>query len=89
VDERVAAATADWAARFIDNGVDASDHRKVTDSIERWEDRCAAWYEAGAVHEELGNVAQAEGRLRSAGARLAPENGIEGYSCRTHGPRAS
>ena len=71
MDERVAAAAANWGPRFITNGVDASDYRRLTTSIERWEDWCAAWCEAGAVHEELGNAAQAEARLRSAGAHLA------------------
>jgi 2,6-dihydroxypseudooxynicotine hydrolase len=70
-DERVASAISHWAPRFIANGVDAADFTRVTAGIERWDDWCAAWSEAGFEHEELGRTALADGRARSAGTHLA------------------
>jgi 2,6-dihydroxypseudooxynicotine hydrolase len=51
--------------------VTVADFERVTGSIERWEDWCAAWSRAGAEHERLGRVALAEARSRSAGEHLA------------------
>jgi dipeptidyl aminopeptidase/acylaminoacyl peptidase len=70
-DERVTAAISNWSPRFIANGVDHSDYARVTATIERWDQWCAAWSAAGAEHQELGRTALAEGRGRSAGAHLA------------------
>jgi 2,6-dihydroxypseudooxynicotine hydrolase len=71
VDDRVAAAVSHWAPRFTTNGVAVSDFTRITGSLTRWEDWCAAWVAAGRGHEELGRQALGQGRLRSAGAHLS------------------
>jgi len=71
VDERVTAAISNWAPRFTANGVTAGDFARITASLERWEDWCAAWSAVAAEHEELGRAALAAGRELSAGAHLA------------------
>lgn len=70
-DERVAAAIANWAPRFIANGVDYNDFVKVTAAIESWDGWCEQWCLAGADHERLGRSALAEGRTRSAATHLS------------------
>jgi dipeptidyl aminopeptidase/acylaminoacyl peptidase len=71
MDARVASAVSHWAPRFTTNGVAVADFQRVTASLERWEDWCAAWSEAAHVHEKLGRDALAEGRQRSAGTHLS------------------
>jgi dipeptidyl aminopeptidase/acylaminoacyl peptidase len=71
MDERVASAIAHWGPRFTTNGVSTADFARITGGVERWEDWCRAWTEAGAAHEALGRAALEEGRHRSAGAHLA------------------
>jgi dienelactone hydrolase len=71
VDERVAMAISHWAPRFTTNGVTAGDFERITSSVEKWADWCAAWSAVGAEHEELGRRALAAGRDRSAGAHLS------------------
>ena len=71
MDELVASAVAHWGPRFTVNGVTVADFERVTGSVERWEDWCAAWVARGSEHEQLGREALAEGRLRSAGEHLA------------------
>lgn len=66
-DPRVESAIAHWGPRFVANGVPLTDFQDVTAGIERWEDWCAAWSERGAIHEELGEQALAEGFPLSAG----------------------
>ncbi len=70
-DSRVAAAISHWAPRFIANGIDYSDFVAVTSKISTWDSWCEQWCLAGAVHEELGQEALAEGSERAAGAHLA------------------
>jgi dienelactone hydrolase len=70
-DSRVTAAISHWAPRFIANGIDYSDFVAVTSKISTWDSWCEQWCLAGAVHEELGKKALAEGSERSAGAHLA------------------
>ena len=70
-DARVQSAIAHWAPRFVSNGVPLTDFEEVTAGIERWEDWCRAWSARGAVHEELGRTALADGRRLSAGEHLA------------------
>lgn len=67
MDEYVASAVANWGPRFTANGVPAPDFERVTSSVERWADWCAAWSALGAEYEALGTQAEAEGRCRSAG----------------------
>jgi len=69
-DVRVQSAIAHWAPRFVSNGVPLTDFEEVTAGIERWEDWCRAWRARGAVHEELGRTALADGRRLSAGEHL-------------------
>jgi dienelactone hydrolase len=71
VDERVAAAIANWAPRFTANGVTAADFERITSGLESWDGWCAAWSAAAAEHEQLGRVALADGRELSAGTHLA------------------
>lgn len=70
-DARVKAAVEYWAPRFIANGVDPGDFARVTAAIADWDGWCAAWCQGAATHEELGRVALADGRCRSAGPHLA------------------
>jgi dienelactone hydrolase len=70
-DERVAAAVRNWAPRFIANGIDYSDFIAITARIESWDAWCEQWCVAGAVHEQLGRAALADGRERSAGTHLS------------------
>ena len=71
MDPRVASAVSHWAPRFTTNGVAVADFQRVTSSVERWDDWCAAWSAAARVHEDLGREALSEGRTRSAGAHLS------------------
>jgi 2,6-dihydroxypseudooxynicotine hydrolase len=71
VDERVRSAISHWGPRFTTNGVTVADFERVTRSLTRWQDWCAAWSGAADKHEALGRTALAEGRTRSAGEHLA------------------
>jgi 2,6-dihydroxypseudooxynicotine hydrolase len=70
-DSRVESAISHWAPRFIANGVDYSDFRRVTAEIDSWDGWCERWCQAAAVHEDLGREALRHGCGRSAGAHLA------------------
>jgi 2,6-dihydroxypseudooxynicotine hydrolase len=71
MDERVAMAISHWSPRFTTNGVTAGDFERITASLERWADWCAAWSAVAAEHEQLGRDALATGRDMSAGAHLS------------------
>jgi alpha-beta hydrolase superfamily lysophospholipase len=62
---------ANWLARFTVNGVAASDFFDVLNSLERWEDWCAAWSRRAKVHEDLGHEALAGKHHVSAGEHFA------------------
>lgn len=64
-------AVANWEPRFTANGVDASDYARITRSLERWDDWCAAWCAGAQVHFDLATAALDEGRPRSAGEFFA------------------
>jgi 2,6-dihydroxypseudooxynicotine hydrolase len=66
-DERVQSAIDNWAPRFIANGVDLNDFQRVTRRTERWDDWCREWSACAAVHERLGEEAEAERHYHSAG----------------------
>lgn len=70
-DELLKSAIENWGPRFVANGIDYSDFRQVTNSLEKWSDWCNAWTDLGAKHEELGREALREERFRSAGSHLA------------------
>lgn len=63
-DARVQAAIENWASRLIANGVDYNDFRRVTGSLDRWDDWLDAWVQCADGHRE-----QAE-RARDAGHKL-------------------
>ena len=65
-DEMVQSAIDNWAPRFIANGIDFNDFHRVTNSVERWENWCQAWSDCGAMHEQMGERAEAEGHYESA-----------------------
>lgn len=66
-DARVAAATAHWAPRFINNGVEIGTFRATLARIERWERWCAEWGESGRRFEQLAANAEAAGNRVTAG----------------------
>jgi 2,6-dihydroxypseudooxynicotine hydrolase len=65
-DEQVQSAIDNWAPRFVANGVDINDFQRITNSVERWDDWCQQWSECGAMHEQMGEKAEAEDHYVSA-----------------------
>lgn len=66
-DERVTAAVANWAPRFVAQGIDYNDFLRTTSRIERWEEWLDAWCATGDLHTGLASEADARGRTQSAG----------------------
>lgn len=66
-DARVEAAIANWAPRFVANGVDFNDFRRTTARIERWDEWLDAWSETAATYRAVAEEAEAEDNLRTAG----------------------
>ena len=66
-DERVAAAIAHWAPRFVTNGVDPNDFQTVTNGVTTWEEWLPAWRGNGDLHAGLAREAEEAGRTRTAG----------------------
>ena len=66
-DASIEAATSHWAPRFVTQGVDPNDFRRVISKLERWEDWLEAWSRHGDSHDSLAAEAAAAGRDRSAG----------------------
>jgi len=64
-------AISNWEPRFTANGVDASDYTRITRSIDRWDDWCAAWSGAAHQHLALANEAFDAGHQRTAGEAFA------------------
>jgi 2,6-dihydroxypseudooxynicotine hydrolase len=69
-DDKVKFAIANWAPRFVANGVSPTDFQQVTEKLERWDDWCAAFSARAAVHEEMGREALAAGKFVTAGECL-------------------
>jgi dienelactone hydrolase len=68
-DERVQAAIAHWAPRFIANGTDYADFQATLGRISRWDEWCREWGRTAAGYEELAERAEGKGRrLTAAGA---------------------
>jgi 2,6-dihydroxypseudooxynicotine hydrolase len=67
-DERVAAATAHWAPRFIANGTDYADFRKTLSRITQWSQWCAEWGRTAEGFEGLATSAEERGRSLTAAA---------------------
>jgi predicted amidohydrolase/dienelactone hydrolase len=66
-DERVAAANAHWAARFIANGTSYSDFQATMARITVWDDWCREWGRTARHYEQLAEAAEAAGRTVTAG----------------------
>jgi 2,6-dihydroxypseudooxynicotine hydrolase len=70
-DARVQAAIDNWGSRLIANGVDFNDFRRVTGSLERWDDWLDAWAATAAGHRQDGERAREAGHGLSAGEAFA------------------
>jgi 2,6-dihydroxypseudooxynicotine hydrolase len=66
-DARVQAAIEHWGPRLIANGVDYNDFRRVTASLERWDDWLDAWVATGDRHREQAERAREAGHALTAG----------------------
>src|SRR6266576_3389370 len=67
VEERVQIAINNWAPRFLSNGVDPNDFQRVTKRIEHLDDWKREWSACAAVHERMGEEAEAQECYQSAG----------------------
>jgi 2,6-dihydroxypseudooxynicotine hydrolase len=66
-DARVQAAIANWAPRFVSNGVDANQFRETTAGIETWDGWLDAWAATADEHRARAEEAEAAGNGRTAG----------------------
>jgi dipeptidyl aminopeptidase/acylaminoacyl peptidase len=66
-DPRIEAAVANWAPRFLAQGVDPNDFRRVTAPLERWEQWLDAWVANGDLHADLAQEAEQARRRLTAG----------------------
>jgi predicted amidohydrolase/dienelactone hydrolase len=66
-DERVAAANAHWAARFIANGTSYSDFQATMARITVWDDWCREWGRTAQYYERLAEAADESGQKLTAG----------------------
>ncbi len=66
-DEKVQTAIANWAPRFVAQGVDYNDFFRTTARIEKWDDWCREWRATGDVHADLAAQAESKGNAVSAG----------------------
>src|SRR5579859_3333460 len=66
IEERVQIAINNWAPRFLANGVDPNDFQRVTSRIVRWDDWNREWSRCAAMHERMGEEAEAQENYQSA-----------------------
>lgn len=66
-DARVQAAIANWAPRFVAQGVDYNDFVRTTAQIEGWGEWLDAWCATGDMHTQLAREAEAKDRRLTAG----------------------
>jgi predicted amidohydrolase/dienelactone hydrolase len=66
-DERVAAANAHWAARFVANGTSYSDFQATMTRITAWDDWCREWGRTAQYYERLAEAAGESGQKLTAG----------------------
>jgi 2,6-dihydroxypseudooxynicotine hydrolase len=66
-DARIQAAVANWAPRFLAQGVDPNDFARVTAPLERWDQWLGAWVANGDLHADLARDAERQGRQLTAG----------------------
>ena len=60
-DPRVEAAIANWAPRFIAQGIDYNQFVRTTERIQRWQDWCTEWQRTAQEHEALARAAEERG----------------------------
>jgi 5-aminopentanamidase len=70
-DERVAAASAHWAARFIANGTSYSDFQATMARITVWDDWCREWGRTAQYYEKLAEAADNQTTAGEAWRRAA------------------
>ena len=66
-DARVQSAIANWAPRFITQGVDYNDFARTTSRVATWSEWLDAWCATGDMHAGLAREAESAGRGLSAG----------------------
>jgi pimeloyl-ACP methyl ester carboxylesterase len=66
-DEHVQAAIANWAPRFVSQGVDFNDFQRVTSRVEVWAEWLPSWVENADLHAGLAREAEELDRTLSAG----------------------
>jgi dienelactone hydrolase len=66
-DERVAAAAAHWALRFVSNGVELGAFQSTLKRIGAWRDWCAEWGVTAGRYEAIAKAADARGETQTAG----------------------
>ena len=66
-DERVVAANAHWAARFIANGTSYSDFQATMARITVWDEWCREWGRTGQYYERMAETADQAGHQVTAG----------------------
>ena len=71
IDPRITSAIAHWGGRFAAHGIATGDFAEVTRDLTSYDDWCAAWSQRGELHAQLGELAEREGRLVSAGEHYA------------------
>jgi 2,6-dihydroxypseudooxynicotine hydrolase len=65
----VEAAVANWAPRFVSNGVELHDFERTTARIEHWDAWLGAWVETAEEHRALAEEAESANNGRTAGER--------------------
>lgn len=70
-DELLKSAIENWGPRFVTNGIDYSDYRKLVATIDSWSQWCIEWSKTASIHESLGREALEDKRYRSAGIHLS------------------
>ncbi len=70
-DELLKSAIENWGPRFVTNGIDYSDYRKLVTTIDNWSQWCNEWSKVASIHENLGREALEDKRYRSAGVHLS------------------
>lgn len=66
-DARVQSAIANWAPRFVTQGVDYNDFARTTGRVTSWLEWLDAWCETGDMHTQLAQDAERRGRTLTAG----------------------
>ncbi len=64
-DERVQTAIANWAPRFLANGIDPNDFQRVAARVQDWAGWLREWSECGAMHQQMGEEAERRGQRES------------------------